>query len=249
MNQQLSHEDLIQRINELEEETSFLKRVQKDLQKSEESLNNILAASPIGIGIVENRMITRANEALLKVFRFDPKDPWQNQNTLIIYPSEQEYEEVGKKIYACLTEDNIAQLDTIFKRKDGTTFLGHLKVKCDDPLNPMKKAIITVSDISWRKEMEQERVEKEKLQSMMEIAGAICHELNQPLQAVVFEYSELMCDYPEPHDIHNKLVSIKNNVDRMGTILKKLMSITSYKTTPYINGTKIVDIHQSEITD
>ena len=41
--------------------------------------------------------------------------------------------------------------------------------------------IESLSDISEFKRAETERLEKEKLQALVETAGAVCHEMNQPL--------------------------------------------------------------------
>ena len=86
-----------------------------------------------------------------------------------------------------------------------------------------------------------ERIERERLQGVLEMAGAVCHELNQPLMGVS-GYSELLLmktseDTPQYETIRK----IKGQVDRMGTITKKLMHVTQYKTKTYLKG-HIVDI-------
>lgn len=86
--------------------------------------------------------------------------------------------------------------------------------------------------------------EKEKLQGVLEMAGAICHELNQPLMAIS-GYSELLLmDIPENKPQHINLRKIKEQVDRLGVITRKLMKITKYKTKSYLNGS-IIDINEA----
>jgi C4-dicarboxylate-specific signal transduction histidine kinase len=55
------------------------------------------------------------------------------------------------------------------------------------------------------------RVETEKLQAIIEMAGAVCHELNQPLQSI-YGYCET----------------------------KKLMRVKRYETKDYLKG-KVID--------
>jgi len=87
-------------------------------------------------------------------------------------------------------------------------------------------------------------IEKEKLKGIVEIAGAICHELNQPMQ-VVLGYTELlMMDVPEDAPLYDSIIAIKSQIERMGTITKKLMTITQYKTKDYLKG-KIVDLEKA----
>jgi len=93
-------------------------------------------------------------------------------------------------------------------------------------------------------ELQQSLIEKEKLKGIIEIAGAVCHELNQPMQ-VVLGYTELlMMDVPQDAPLYASVQAIKSQIERMGTITKKLMSITQYKTKDYLKG-KIVDLEKA----
>ncbi len=98
--------------------------------------------------------------------------------------------------------------------------------------------------ISHRLQAEAELREHGKLQGAMEMAGAVCHELNQPMQAVS-GYSEIIMMEIEAGDpLSKKLESIKQQIDRMGIITRKLMDITRYETTEYKQG-KIIDIDKA----
>jgi PAS domain S-box-containing protein len=87
----------------------------------------------------------------------------------------------------------------------------------------------------------EEQVYKEKLQGVLEMAGAVCHELNQPL-TTIFLTSDLMLDYPKKENLDKLTAVIKNEAIRISKITEKLMRITKYETRDYINGTKIFDI-------
>ncbi|OQY53320.1 MAG: hypothetical protein B6230_00400 [Desulfobacteraceae bacterium 4572_89] len=92
-----------------------------------------------------------------------------------------------------------------------------------------------------RKAAEKEIYERERLQGVLEMAGTICHEINQPLQAIL-GYAELMLMNSETDKIHQNLQSIKSQATRLGEITKKLSNITHYKTVDYPGNTKIIDI-------
>ncbi len=82
-------------------------------------------------------------------------------------------------------------------------------------------------------------LEKEKLQGVLEMAGAVCHEINQPLQTII-GYSTL---YQEKDSISSRELNyIKAQAARIGDITKRLSNITQYKTINYPGNTKIVDI-------
>ncbi|MBW2035827.1 MAG: hypothetical protein JRI94_20085 [Deltaproteobacteria bacterium] len=92
---------------------------------------------------------------------------------------------------------------------------------------------------------EEERVKRENLQVLLETAGAVCHELNQPIQSVS-SYCEIMLMEAEKNDpLCERLKKIVEQTRRMGDITKKLMRITKYETKDYVQGVKIVDIEKS----
>jgi signal transduction histidine kinase len=86
-----------------------------------------------------------------------------------------------------------------------------------------------------------ERVERERLQAIVETAGAVCHEMNQPLMAIS-GYGELcLMDLDPGHPARELIQKALNQAERMGQITRKLTHVTSYKTKEYLNG-KILDI-------
>jgi len=95
-----------------------------------------------------------------------------------------------------------------------------------------------------RKQTQAERMHREQLQGVLEMAGAICHEINQPLMSIS-GYSELLLLDTQPGTPpHDKAEKIKSQADRMGVITKKLMRITKYETKGYLKG-NIVDIDKA----
>jgi PAS domain S-box-containing protein len=106
-------------------------------------------------------------------------------------------------------------------------------------------ALGIVRDISERKVAERERLQKEKLMGVLEMAGAASHELNQPLQ-IVSGYAELLSQsIIEDHPFHEPIKTIIKQCERLGDLTHKIMRITKYETVEYINGLKIIDIHKA----
>lgn len=240
-----TYDELKKRVLELEIEAANFKLAEESLRKSNETVTSILGASPIGIGLVENRVVQRVNEAMLKLFRFESDAGLIGQSARILYPSEEEFDRIGQYIYANLQAKE-ASTDAVFLRKDRTTFVGHLKVNSLTPDSPMTRATFTISDISWRKKAEQELLQKEKLHAVIETAGAVCHELNQPMQVALMEAVEVaQIDEFTHAQIKIKLEKIKEQLDSMRGITLKLMRITRYETRDYVEGERIIDIDKS----
>ncbi|MBF0475333.1 MAG: hypothetical protein HQK59_05765 [Deltaproteobacteria bacterium] len=77
------------------------------------------------------------------------------------------------------------------------------------------------------------------------MAGAVCHEMNQPMQ-VVLGYSELLLeDIPEDNPWNEELTIIRHEIKRMAEITKKLEKNTKYEQIDYVGDTKIIDLNRS----
>ncbi len=94
-------------------------------------------------------------------------------------------------------------------------------------------------------ELTKKLIEEEKLEGVLEMAGAICHELNQPMQNIS-GFSQLLIDEISEDDPKYEYISIiKEQIDKMGEITRKLMRITKYETVDYIESTRIIDINKA----
>lgn len=107
------------------------------------------------------------------------------------------------------------------------------------------KVVGSIRDLIERRKAESERLIKEKLESIVEMAGAICHEINQPLFAAS-GYAELMLMSADNDEKRiSQLKSIQDQIDRIASITKKLMGITRYRTIEYVDGKRIIDLDKS----
>ena len=60
------------------------------------------------------------------------------------------------------------------------------------------------------------RLDKEKLLSILEMAGAVCHELNQPLQSISMTFEIIMEDLSRNTEMCKYVDEISQEIDRMG---------------------------------
>ncbi len=86
--------------------------------------------------------------------------------------------------------------------------------------------------------------EKEKLTGVIEMAGAVCHEINQPMQVVSGLSELLLMDVTQNNPLYKNILKINDQIGKMGGITRKLMNITRYETKNYLKG-NIVDIDKS----
>ncbi len=92
---------------------------------------------------------------------------------------------------------------------------------------------------------EDEHTENQRLQGVVEMAGAVCHELNQPIQTIS-GFSELMMMKSDANDpMATYAQKIKQQADRMGKITGKLMRVAAYRTKAHDSLTRIIDIEKA----
>ncbi len=104
-------------------------------------------------------------------------------------------------------------------------------------------------DLTQKNRAARERAQREKFQGVLETAGGVCHEMNQPLQ-VISGYAEIMMsEMPADHKMFRMARQVSDQVDRMADITTKLQKITHYETMDYGEHARIIDIHKSSRSD
>jgi PAS domain-containing protein len=103
--------------------------------------------------------------------------------------------------------------------------------------------IWTFRDITDRRRMDEEVRHSEKLAAALEMAGAVCHELNQPLQ-VISARVDLLRMQRSNDPVSKTLQVISDHVLKMGAITRKIMGLEKYSNRKYIGDIKITDIEQ-----
>jgi nitrogen-specific signal transduction histidine kinase len=100
-------------------------------------------------------------------------------------------------------------------------------------------------DISDQKKAEELKMERSKIEAVLETAGAVCHEFNQPLM-VISGFAELLLkELHDPGKVAKYANTIIRQIERMGDITRKMMSITRYSTKKYLDS-KILDLDNSQ---
>lgn len=99
--------------------------------------------------------------------------------------------------------------------------------------------------------IQEDAARRQKLEGVLEMAGAVCHELNQPLQVAVGYADMLLWEIEENDPKREPLERIVESVNKMGELTKKIMNLTDCKTLSYLEGhSSIIDIHKSsEVPD
>ncbi|MBT8340391.1 MAG: PAS domain-containing protein [Desulfatitalea sp.] len=105
--------------------------------------------------------------------------------------------------------------------------------------------VAVLSDLTEKNRAAEVRLQKEKLEGVLETAGGVCHEFNQPLQALS-GYMEILALKLAGNDpVLGYLNKASEQITRMGDITAKLQRITHYETMIYADKSRIIDLHKS----
>jgi PAS domain S-box-containing protein len=234
-------EKLLQRIKKLEHEHQRRLLLEKQLEDTNEMLESLLNKLPVGIVIIDSqtRQILDLNPQAMISFGCTPEQLIGKKCTDYICPAHE-----GD----CPILDQGLELDR--SERQIITFTGKripvLKTVMRDEIGGKPILLECFIDITDKKRADQEHLKREKLQAVVEMAGAVCHEFNQPLQ-IISGYCELLKENPkiDSESIH-QIDEILKAASKMGSLTRDVMSITAYETKPYLNS-KIVDIKRSSV--
>ena len=212
----------------------------ESLSISEDKFQKAFRSSPdwLVISTLESGLYVDVNEAFLRSTGYAKEEVLGRTSTdLGIWVDPQD----RVKMVKTLREEGVARnLELEFRVKSGEIRL--VLWSAEAITYGEEECLIAMArDITDRHRAQQEQLSREKLEGVLEIAGATCHEINQPLQHMYLLLNEAMNENP-----HMKsLQEVKKQCDRIKEITQKMESITVCESTEYVGGQKMVDIYQS----
>jgi len=104
--------------------------------------------------------------------------------------------------------------------------------------------ILFFQDVTERKLANETSCENERLQGVLEMAGAVCHDLSQPVRVLIDHTDMIHKTISADHPLYPKTVKLSEQAQRLKEITIRLTGITRYETREYLHN-KIVDIEKS----
>lgn len=218
------------------------KQIEDALQKEKTTLLTILESTPHGISLIDSQgKYLYVNPYFTTITGYTLKDiPTKGDWFQRAYPDPEDQ----KRASEAWGNDNCR------------AFLGksrEFKIQCKNGqskyiefrssfLRDLKISVLT--DITDRKKSEEIIREKDRLQGVLELAGAVCHEMSQPLMGIQGYFEIISMDISREDPLRVKIEKIQTQIDRLSSITKKLMEISRYKTKDYLKE-KIVDLAQA----
>ncbi len=223
---------------------TYRKKVERIRQREKDTLLTILESIPHGIALINKQgNYQYVNPHFTKITGYTIEDiPNKKIWFEKVYP-DPEYREKVFNTWATDSKNTglgeYREFKVICKNGDSK----HIEFRSTF-LDDVKISVLT--DATDRKKSEEMVREKDRLQGVLELSGAVCHEMNQPLMSIQGYFDLITMDIPVDDPMHEKINKIQEQVERLSNITKKLMEISRYETKDYLQE-KIVDIAKASI--
>jgi two-component system, NtrC family, sensor kinase len=107
--------------------------------------------------------------------------------------------------------------------------------------------IEVVRDITHQRQLEQEKMERMKLQGVIEMAGTAAHELNTPLFAALGT-AQLLRDDLTSRELIDDIDMIIRNMKKMADLTRQMTAATGFESRDYVGTTKIIELQSKNGT-
>jgi PAS domain S-box-containing protein len=214
------------------------KQVEQALRESEERLRHLSEATVEGVLLSHGSRIVAANRVLCEMMGYS-METLRGMNLLrFIAPEDR------RRLVKYLRTGGTGVHKFLCIRKDKTVFPVeiHSKVVAYQGRMVFQTA---VRDLTRQKREEEQRLIHGKTLGMLELAGAIGHEFNQPLMALQGYIDIVQKKFAGNEAISLYLDKMRQQIQRLSGLTRKLGHITQYQTKHYAGGETIIDINRA----
>lgn len=130
------------------------KRAEETLRNREAKLSSLFRAAPIGISVVVNRIIKEVNQRSCELIGYAASE-LVGQSSRILYTTQEDFDSVGRELYAQIAQKGSGTVEARWKRKDGRIIDVFLSSATIVPGDPSAGVMFAIEDITERKRAEE----------------------------------------------------------------------------------------------
>ncbi|MDD1682256.1 MAG: PAS domain S-box protein [Methanoregula sp.] len=131
------------------DDISDQKRDEERIRKSEARLRSIFKVSPVGIGVMVNRVLLEVNDRFCQMTGYSD-DELVGKSMRILYPSDEEFDRAGARKYNQIRQTGTGTVETRWVKKDGTEIDILMSSTPLDPANISGGTTFTAQDVTER---------------------------------------------------------------------------------------------------
>lgn len=209
----------------------------KQVEESERFVANILnCIRPQLLVMDRNLHLVLANKVFLAAMAKEENDLlgadyrslWQDQ----------EYKAEDYPVEQVLATGQTASREQQLSKEGNIFWLERTASPMFGETGEVEYVIEVIRDITAKRQLEQEHLERVKLQGVVELAGTVAHEINSPLFAALGT-AQLLEDDLESAALAEDVQTIIRNLKNIGELTRKMTSMTGFDSRDYVGATKI----------
>ena len=208
------------------------KQADEALEESESRLRNVFEASPLGIGLIQDREMQWHNGTMSRMLGYASEE-LSGKNARMLYESDEEFELVGEVISSLGPEKRTADIETRWVRKDGSIFDCHIRYALLNPESKDSVVLAMVEDITERKKAEKEREklraqfnQAQKMEAIGVLAGGVAHDFNNILTSIIGNAELALMDMDKNTSHYNRLEEIRKAGHRAAALTRQLLAFS-----------------------
>jgi len=178
----------------------------------------VFDSTPVGIGIIKNRVLDWTNDYLCSMLGYE-SNSLKGKNTRIFYAGQKEYERVGIDLYSQLDKHDTGLVETELVKKDSTSLYCRIRASILDKQDPSKGIIFVITDISELKTLQIQLHQAQKMEAIGVLAGGVSHDFNNILMGIQGHLSLMQIDM-------NSVEKVKSHTKHMGRLVKTAADLT-----------------------
>jgi PAS domain S-box-containing protein len=146
-------EGIRERTAKLQVEVEQHKRAEVALRENEAVLRSMLDATPVGVGLLVDRVFKKVNNSLCDMTGYSVED-LTGRNSRFLYPDNEEYNRISRELYKPVDGNGVGMLESRIRRKDGAIIDVIISLSPFDSQNPGAGVTATIMDVTERKRAE-----------------------------------------------------------------------------------------------
>lgn len=192
-------------------------------KEAEELSRHLIAASPIGIFIIQDGMFQVVNQWFREITSLGDNNLAKVNRAEFVHPDDRQ--EVEKKAASMLAGKRFTPYEYRVSGKDG-------KVKwIMETVTPTsyqgKEAVLGFSmDITGHKELEKQLLQAQKMEAVGRLAGGVAHDFNNMLGAIIGYNEMLMKSLNREDPTYHYSLEIRKAADRAAVLTRQLLAFS-----------------------
>lgn len=214
------------------------------IEEQESFLHTIMDSLWLSLLVVDsNKRVVMANRIFLEMQELTEKDvlgqSYDNISAWQLLPEE-----------SCPVEQvieagaSVAILERLDEEENVSWFERHL-TPIKGKSGTVEFVIEAVRDITDQRLLAEEKMERVKLEGVVEMAGTAAHQLNSPLFAALGT-AQLLSDDLSDQEQKEDMDMIIRNLKTMSNLTREMTEVTGFESTDYVGDTRIVQLLSDE---